>query len=215
MAAGIYNVLSMSSIADNNNNTIQAMEISPDCNTIESRPPPLISANDDGEDSSMDSSGRSDAQGTKKQVSWDRIQTREYALVVGDHPFCQDGLPMSLDWQYSERTAACLRLQQAHQEVAAIVSERQKSYQFPKRLSYEQRRDRLCSVSGLTTEQIKNDEIELVVRTLKESWEQIADALVCGDGDPLETQDMMIWDEVPGLDCDLADVSDFEWTESL
>lgn len=41
-----------------------------------------------------------------KRVSWDRIITREYSLVVGDHPMCQDGLPVSLGWQYNDHSCS-------------------------------------------------------------------------------------------------------------
>lgn len=137
----------------------------------------------------------------KKRVRWDMIQTREYSLVVGDHPFCQDGLPVSLDWQYHDSCSSS--------SIDSLpVSERKESYVFPRRLSYEERRDRLCSVSGLTAEQVKNEEIELVVRTLKEAWEQVTDQVL----DPMAD---MIWDEIPGLDCDLTDLSDFEWSDDL
>jgi hypothetical protein len=177
--------------------------------------PSLVSASD-GEDSSLESESShrqpqsmdfSTALGPKfgvhkKRVSWDRIQTREYSLVVGDHPFCQDGLPVSLDWQYHDSCSSS-------SIVSRPVSERKESYVFPRRLSYEERRDRLCSVSGLTAEQVKNEEIELVLRTLKEAWEHVTDQVL----DPMA--DMMVWDEIPGLDCDLTDLADFEWSDDL
>jgi hypothetical protein len=139
----------------------------------------------------------------KKRVSWDSIQTREYALVVGDHPFCQDGLPVSLDWQFSDTLARSFQQPEN-------VSERGKSYVFPRRLSYEERIIKLCQVSGLTMEEVKSHEIDLVVKTLKETWES-TNIVAPIEEDPL-MQDIMSWDD---MDCDLADVSDFEWTESL
>jgi hypothetical protein len=140
---------------------------------------------------------------SKKRVRWDTIQTREYALVVGDHPLCQDGLPVSLDWKYSDYSNCLIK--------SFKLSERKQSYVFPRRLSYEERRQRLCAVSGLSDEQVKNDEIDLVVRTLKESWEQVT--VETSEMDPLS--DMMIWEDVIGtdLDIDLGDISDFEWTD--
>jgi hypothetical protein len=180
--------------------------------------PSLVPASD-GEDSSLEESETSSHQPqsmdvstalgpkfglVKKRVSWDMIQTREYSLVVGDHPFCQDGLPVSLDWQYHD---SCF----SSSIESRPVSERKESYVFPRRLSYEERRDRLCSVSGLTAEEVKNEEIELVVRTLKEAWEHVTDQVL----DPMA--DMMVWDEIPGLDCDLTDLSDFDfdWADGL
>jgi len=141
----------------------------------------------------------------KKRVSWDRIQTREYALVVGDHPLCQDGLPVSLDWKFSDHCSNSIFQ-------ALKISERKQSYIFPRRLSYDERRRRLLAVSGLTDEQVKNDEIDLVVRTLKESWEDVA-VEPAPEIDPFG--DMMIWEDVIGnnLDVDLGDITDFEWTD--
>jgi hypothetical protein len=166
----------------------------------------------------------------KKRVSWACIHTREYALVVGDHPMCQDGLPVSLGWQYNDGNSKTLLTQQ--QQVQ--VRERLQSYVFPRRLSYEERRNRLVAVSCLTLDQIKNDEIDLVVRTLKESWEG-ADgqhrqpAEVFGvegnddnncmdmDHDPLAEMvgldDMMMPGMDIDLDDDLGDITDFEWTD--
>mmetsp|Transcript_82859 Transcript_82859/g.124394 ORF Transcript_82859/g.124394 Transcript_82859/m.124394 type:complete len:198 (+) Transcript_82859:119-712(+) len=142
----------------------------------------------------------------KKRVSWKSIQTREFALVVGDHPLCHDGLPVSLGWRFYDSCPGDL-------VKANRVSERKSSYAFPRRLSYEDRRERLVAVSGLTVDEVKNDEIDLVVRTLKESWAHIAEEPATPD--PLA--DIMMWDdgEVPcmDLDVDLGDISDFEWTD--
>jgi hypothetical protein len=142
----------------------------------------------------------------KKRVSWKSIQTREFALVVGDHPLCHDGLPVSLGWRFCDSCPGDL-------VKANKVSERKASYAFPRRLSYEDRRQRLVAVSGLTAEEVKNDEIDLVVRTLKESWDRIAEEPVVAD--PLA--DIMMWDDadlpIMDLDLDLGDISDFEWTD--
>jgi len=213
-----------------NSNTSIFIQLEDEAGSPDSPPSPLsLDATSEGDnDASMDSVTRTDKRQkqqrskhaskkrrrvsntneelNKKKVSWDKIVKREYALVVGDHPLCQDGLPVSLDWQYSDSGDA------GRIEALKDVSERKESYVFPRRLSYEERRQRLVSVSGLTAEQVKNDEIDLVVRTLKESWEQVS--TVASEIDPLS--DMMIFEEVPGLDgCDLTDISDFEWTESF
>jgi hypothetical protein len=177
----------------------------------------------EGEESSLDSSSSSRHQQAsascgsrklsfqKKRVSWDKIHKREYALVVGDHPLCQDGLPVSLDWQFNDACSDFL-------EQAIKVSERKQSYVFPRRLSYEERRERLNSVSGLTAEQIQNQEIDLVVRTLKESWEQVTVANAEMDQKQMEPlTDVMLWEDLSGMDMDmdvdLGDLSNFEWTD--
>jgi hypothetical protein len=129
------------------------------------------------------SSSQSDSsKANTKRVSWDQIHTREYTLVVGDHPMCQDGLPVSLGWDHADGSP--LNLQPATPTLPLVpVRERQQSYAFPKRLSYEERRDRLLNVSNLTLDQIKNDEIDLVVRTLRESWEDVGEEVLGGFGD--------------------------------
>jgi hypothetical protein len=106
--------------------------------------------------------------------------------VVGDHPLCQDGLPVSLAWQYNDNATPSISLvlhqQQKHYEHAKrqndsdgddhdhVAAYRSAAYVFPRRLTYEERQRRLQTVSDLTLEQIKNDEIELVVRTLNENF---------------------------------------------
>jgi outer membrane receptor for ferrienterochelin and colicin len=209
-----------------------------------SLPPSLEPISDE---SSLDDSSQSKRH---KRVSWDKIQTREYTLVVGDHPMCQDGLPVSLGWSYNDGNSMELQrammLQQAQQQLQQQqqqhqqlqLSERRQSYAFPKRLSYEERRDRLVSVSNLTLDQIKNDEIDLVVRTLKESWSQETtisssssddcnnnttnsfDHNLTRDDDEEEDPlaDIIGLEDVPGMDFnsldddgDLGDISNFEW----
>jgi hypothetical protein len=196
------------------------------------RPPPALEPISD--ESSLDDSMNSRSKGAKKRVSWDKIHTREYALVVGDHPMCQDGLPVSLGWQYNDgytRNLLQIQFQQKLQHQLLPLSERRQSYVFPRRLSYQERRDRLVAVSNLTLDQIKNDEIDLVVRTLKESWEDVQEEepetatdntsanlnFMMDQDDPLA--DMMVLDDVPGFDigdlvnADLGDISNFEWTD--
>lgn len=150
----------------------------------------------------------------KKRVSWDCIHIREYALVVGDHPYCQDGLPVSLDWQHADNTTVIQRI-----ALQQSLSERKHSYVFPRRLSYEERKERLCSVSGLTDDQVKNDEIELVVRTLQESWECVGEGACSPPFEPTpiaeeDTTMMAVWDDVicQDVDIEIDDVTDFEWT---
>eukprot|EP00980_Cylindrotheca_fusiformis_P015803 scaffold4617_cov106-Cylindrotheca_fusiformis.AAC.4 len=140
---------------------------------------------------------------TKKRVSWDRIETREFVSVVGDHPLCNDGLPVSLGWQFSDCGPDSL----------VEASEREQSYSFPRRLSYDERRQRLCR-AGLSVEEVKSSEIDLIVRTLKEVWddegmqnsslgEPLAEISMFGDDDLLPVF----------MDFELGDISDFKWTD--
>lgn len=152
----------------------------------------------------------------KKRVSWDRIHTREFSLVVGDHPFCQDGLPVSLGWHHADNPEPCRKI-----TCTESLSERRTSYNFPKRMSYEERKRRICSVSGLTDDEVKNDEIDLVVRTLQEGWRCVeggGETRLLIDPTPIAEQDctmMQAWDDFIShdIDLDLGDMSDFEWTD--
>lgn len=49
----------------------------------------------------MDRYGSSNNKDNAKHVRFGEARIREYALIVGDHPICQDGLPLSLDWAHS------------------------------------------------------------------------------------------------------------------
>jgi len=189
----------------------------------------------------------------KKRVSWDRIHTREFKLVVGDHPMCQDSLPVSLGWQYDDCSSKNMNAiqgnqsagkgenlapgpsspQQKQQQQPAIISERRQSYVFPRRLSYEERRERLILVSNLTSDQIKNEEIDLVVRKMKESWEMQYLYSDCSSDDdviltpienddylflPLVNDDLMELDDIeviPGSeDQELGDITNFQWIDN-
>ncbi len=184
---------------------------------------------------------------TKKRVSWDRIHTREFTLVVGDHPMCQDSLPVSLGWQYDDHSCSSKDMNQfvenqnpgmgekanPGQPQPTIIRERRQSYVFPRRLSYEERKERLLSVSNLSSEQIKNEEIDLVVRKMKESWDMLHSCSESnGDDDvimtPVQTNhdfpsllvddDLMELDDIeviPGIDGqELGDITNFQWIDN-
>jgi hypothetical protein len=38
--------------------------------------------------------------GTKVKFAW--VQVREYAITIGDNPFCSSGAPIALDWDYTD-----------------------------------------------------------------------------------------------------------------
>ncbi|KAG7352435.1 hypothetical protein IV203_008483 [Nitzschia inconspicua] len=146
-----------------------------------SGPPGMELSDDSSLDDSMGSRASKKSCGSSnckpnKRVSWDQIHTREFTLVVGDHPMCQDGLPVSLGWDHADSSSMAMQTEATAYSMPPLpIRERQQSYAFPRRLSYEERRDRLLNVSNLTLDQIKNDEIDLVVRTLRESWEDAGD----------------------------------------
>lgn len=39
---------------------------------------------------------------SSRRVGFGQVQIREYEQVVGDHPFCNSGAPLTLGWNYSD-----------------------------------------------------------------------------------------------------------------
>jgi len=70
-----------------------------------------------------------------RRVSWKGVFVREYNCTVGDHPMCSDNLPLTLDWSHS-----------GEEQVKSIEcsQERQANYRFPRRLSHEERKNRVA-----------------------------------------------------------------------
>jgi hypothetical protein len=100
----------------------------------------------------------------KRKVSINsRVEVREYSMTIGDHPCCNDGLPLTLDWAYSPeyiyRDIECSR-------------ERSKAFRMPRRLAFDEKRERLFEVGGYTDVEAKNEEINMVMRILQHSWSQ-------------------------------------------
>ena len=71
-----------------------------------------------------------------KHVRFSNIEIREYALVEGDHPYCVDGLALSLDWRYAPQTT-----------VKNVLLEDKECAGKPRRLGYVDRRMRLQQAS--------------------------------------------------------------------
>jgi hypothetical protein len=92
-----------------------------------------------------------------------RVEVREYSMTIGDHPCCGDGLPLTLDWAYSPeyiyRDIECSR-------------ERSRRYQMPRRLGFDEKRERLFEVGEYTDAEARNEEINMVIRMLQHCWSQ-------------------------------------------
>jgi len=73
-----------------------------------------------------------------KHVRFSCVEIREYALVEGDHPYCEDGLALSLDWRYSPQTTV---------KNVLDVADDEKTSTPPRRLGYLDRRMRLQQAS--------------------------------------------------------------------
>jgi hypothetical protein len=44
----------------------------------------------------------------EKTVRFGKVEIREYKVIIGDHPFCKDGLALSLDWEYKQLEATTI-----------------------------------------------------------------------------------------------------------
>jgi hypothetical protein len=115
----------------------------------------------------------------QRRVSFQHVEVREYSITVGDHPFCYDGLPLTLDWEHAGSV-----------EIRDIASSRERrgNYRAPRRLSFDERRDRLFNMSGTSSsssssaesgggeedgENGENDralELGLIIKMLHNSW---------------------------------------------
>jgi hypothetical protein len=102
------------------------------------------------EDSSVDSIDKDDSYRqlfpTQRNVHFSpTILVREYELAVGDHPFCDGRLPLTLDWKHTAWY---------HKNLEHSKS-RGPCYVPPRRLSFHDRRQRLMHVSGYTANELK------------------------------------------------------------
>ena len=78
----------------------------------------------------------------RNNLSFQSVEVREYSQVLGDHPCCQSGLPLSLGWDYdADATIHDVNEYETHRE-----SQRVKSRKDMK-LDCEERREILSSVT--------------------------------------------------------------------
>lgn len=52
--------------------------------------------------SSEEPSDKSTETNSSKSVSFSGVQIREYSRIIGDHPSCQSGIPVTLGWDFVE-----------------------------------------------------------------------------------------------------------------
>jgi len=70
------------------------------CSDLNSLLARLNLVTDDSDTISMSSSDSYELE--EKMVRFGSVEVREYEVTQGDHPFCKDGLALSLDWNYRE-----------------------------------------------------------------------------------------------------------------
>ena len=97
------------------------------------------SRNTDDEDEGNNSDG-CDCSGSKK-VRFGGLLVRSYSQILGDHPCCSTGIPLSLGWDYKEAPEIKV------EEYEAITSTSESLKGSELRLSWEERRARLSDMS--------------------------------------------------------------------
>jgi hypothetical protein len=130
-----------------------------------------------------------------RRVSFSTIETREYNITVGDHPLCRDGLPLQLDWDHSEEVVINIKdalLLQAGDEddngtttsdasigstttrssSTSILAQREDKYHMPRRLSYEEKRERLISLANYTDQRDRNQKLGQVIQGMQSWWKE-------------------------------------------
>ena len=90
-------------------------------------------------ESSVGSSSGSDAPCAKKHVSFTALHIRMHAIILGDHPCCTIGLPLTLDWTVESEVSVDLEQYEATRERRRSRTEM--------RLSLEDRRVLLSDIS--------------------------------------------------------------------
>ncbi len=92
-----------------------------------------------------------------RRVRFRSANVREYALTVGDHPICRDGLALSLDWEHSDERVYNIDDYEQHRRGR---NQRQGCKRRTSKLDYWQRREILQRVSSFTNQELSRIECE-------------------------------------------------------
>mmetsp|Transcript_34918 Transcript_34918/g.53543 ORF Transcript_34918/g.53543 Transcript_34918/m.53543 type:complete len:203 (+) Transcript_34918:44-652(+) len=77
-----------------------------------------------------------------KKVSFGKCHIREYNIIIGNHPECKSGLPITLGWKYSQTKVYAV------DEYKAVSRNTKQRQERMKRLDATQRQDMLHEVGG-------------------------------------------------------------------
>ena len=83
----------------------------------------------------------------RKSVSFAKVEVREYTVTIGDHPYCVNGCPLSLDWDYSLCKSVSLDTYEA------LHPPRRHGHEL--RTTWEERCNILCQGNGCTQGEIR------------------------------------------------------------
>ena len=88
----------------------------------------------------------------RNNLSFQSVEVREYSQVLGDHPCCQSGLPLSLGWDYdADATIHDVNEYETHRESQRVKSRKEM------KLDCEERREILSSVTQRVVTQTASD----------------------------------------------------------
>eukprot|EP00549_Striatella_unipunctata_P013055 CAMPEP_0118698066 /NCGR_PEP_ID=MMETSP0800-20121206/14957_1 /TAXON_ID=210618 ORGANISM="Striatella unipunctata, Strain CCMP2910" /NCGR_SAMPLE_ID=MMETSP0800 /ASSEMBLY_ACC=CAM_ASM_000638 /LENGTH=211 /DNA_ID=CAMNT_0006597771 /DNA_START=40 /DNA_END=672 /DNA_ORIENTATION=+ len=94
----------------------------------------------------------------KKQVWFSTCSVQEYTSVIGDHPCCKEGIPISLGWEHST--------EQVYKVYLYEIRQRTTQHNLYMMLDPTERRERLMQVSGYSQEEL--DQVEETIAHEKE-----------------------------------------------
>uniref|UniRef100_A0A7S2HF07 Uncharacterized protein n=1 Tax=Helicotheca tamesis TaxID=374047 RepID=A0A7S2HF07_9STRA len=113
---------------------------------------------------SMSETSSSTSSSSTNSVSFSLVKIREHSIVLGDHPDCSEGPPLSIGWEYNEKE---------NLDIGSYESQRGKRRtRYELILSCKERRTILSKIVGLSAKEIVAAEIE--VMKAKEQREKAA-----------------------------------------
>jgi hypothetical protein len=110
---------------------------------------------------STDVSSEEDSSKRQRRVQFAKVQIREYALTLGDHPWCENGFPLSLDWKFASRQDVSID-DFEHDRMSGECD------RSPRRLDIWERRNLLRRVSGYSTSELNGLERSRMLQQQRE-----------------------------------------------
>ncbi|KAL3924405.1 MAG: hypothetical protein SGILL_001066 [Bacillariaceae sp.] len=101
----------------------------------------------------------------RRHVRFSRAKVREYAITVGDHPICQDGLALSLDWIHTSEKVYSIDDYEFHLRRRSNLRQGRRR---TSRLDYWQRREILLRVGSFSNKELSRIERERNQRVVSE-----------------------------------------------